>query len=156
MNSDLTKIVYMPKISGLKNIEIVATNKGIKSLQFIDYNDIKNNMNVNNIHIDNAIKWLDSYFDGCVDLKLPNLDINLTAVQSAIMNIKYGDVCCYADVMDNSKMARVVGNVCRNNPILLMIPCHRVISKNGSVNYIGGADLKIWLLDFERGNILSK
>ena len=39
------------------------------------------------------------------------------------------------------------------NPIMLIIPCHRVIGSNGTlVGYAGGLDIKEWLLEHEKGH----
>ena len=49
---------------------------------------------------------------------------------------------------------RPVGNACRNNPLQLLIPCHRVIKSNGELGgYGGGIQLKKDLLKFERTNL---
>ena len=40
------------------------------------------------------------------------------------------------------KYARSVGNSCKNNPILIIIPCHRIIAKSGKVLYVGETDNK--------------
>ena len=48
---------------------------------------------------------------------------------------------------------RAVGNACGKNPILLLIPCHRVIASNGELtgfSALGGTDTKKKLLDHEK------
>ena len=50
----------------------------------------------------------------------------------------------------NSKAVRAVGTAIGKNPIMIFIPCHRVIGINGSmVGYAGGLLNKIWLLEHE-------
>lgn len=56
-----------------------------------------------------------------------------------------------AVVSENPKAQRAVGTVMRKNPIALIVPCHRVIRSNQTIgNYNGGADIKEWLLDYEK------
>ena len=53
----------------------------------------------------------------------------------------------------NPKACRAVGAANSRNPIWIMIPCHRVIGKDGSLTgYAGGLDKKSFLLDLERKN----
>jgi len=53
--------------------------------------------------------------------------------------------------MNNKKAVRAVGAANGANPIAIVIPCHRVIGKNGSLTgYAGGLHRKAWLLNFEQ------
>jgi methylated-DNA-[protein]-cysteine S-methyltransferase len=48
---------------------------------------------------------------------------------------------------------RSVGTALNRNPIPLFIPCHRVVGKNGTLSgYVGGTELKKWLLSMEKNN----
>jgi methylated-DNA-[protein]-cysteine S-methyltransferase len=71
-----------------------------------------------------------------------------------LLQIPYGETRSYADIafeIDKSKAFRAVGMANNRNPIGIIIPCHRVIGKNGSlVGYAGGLQYKQKLLDFER------
>lgn len=74
----------------------------------------------------------------------------------ALLNIPYGQTACYseqAQKMNNPKAVRAVGAANGANPISIIIPCHRVIGKNGSLTgYAGGLSRKQWLLDFKKTN----
>jgi methylated-DNA-[protein]-cysteine S-methyltransferase len=74
-------------------------------------------------------------------------------VWKAISDIPYGETRTYAEVagMVGSPGAfRAVGQASRRNPILIMIPCHRVVgSKGGLTGYAGGLALKGTLLGME-------
>lgn len=74
-------------------------------------------------------------------------------VWSALMTIPYGKTKSYdeiAKLINNPKSCRAVGNANRNNPISLIVPCHRVVRKNGALGgYNGGIEVKKWLLEFE-------
>ncbi len=71
----------------------------------------------------------------------------------ALLQIPYGETRYYsqqAELMNNKKAVRAVGAANGANPIAIVIPCHRVIGKNGSLTgYAGGLHRKEWLLNFE-------
>lgn len=74
-------------------------------------------------------------------------------VWAALQSIPYGQTRTYGDIaaqIGNPKATRAVGMACNKNPILLVIPCHRVIGKNGSLTGFGaGLELKEALLNLE-------
>lgn len=76
-------------------------------------------------------------------------------VWRALLEIPYGGVCSYSDIAEkigSPKAARAVGMANHVNPIPIIVPCHRVIGKNGKpVGYAGGLDMKTWLLELEKG-----
>ncbi|MBN4055392.1 methylated-DNA--[protein]-cysteine S-methyltransferase, partial [bacterium AH-315-K03] len=76
------------------------------------------------------------------------------AVWSSLRRIPYGETWSYADVanyMNKPTATRAVGAANGQNPISIVVPCHRVIGKNGSLTgYAGGLDRKAWLLQHER------
>ncbi|PNB66273.1 cysteine methyltransferase, partial [Pseudomonas sp. FW305-BF6] len=56
-----------------------------------------------------------------------------------------------ADIINNPKAVRAVGSAIGKNPLLITIPCHRVIGKNGTLTgYRGGLDMKKMLLKMEQ------
>lgn len=74
-------------------------------------------------------------------------------VWSALCDIPFGETISYQELARRTgdiKAMRAVGAANGRNPIALIIPCHRVIGKNGSLTgYGGGLALKRALLDFE-------
>ena len=101
-------------------------------------------------------KWLDIYFSG----KNPNF-IPKYKIKSSI---EYGKVVTYNDISKiiagkrglKRMSAQAVGGAVGSNPICIIIPCHRVVGKNGSLTgYGGGIKNKIELLKLE-GNDMSK
>ena len=74
-------------------------------------------------------------------------------VWNALCEIPYGETRTYGEIAEKigkPKAARAVGMACHHNPIWVMIPCHRVIGKNGSLTgYAGGLDKKKALLEIE-------
>lgn len=74
-------------------------------------------------------------------------------VWMALQKIPYGATASYGELakeIGNPKGARAVGLANNRNPISIIIPCHRVIGKNGKlVGYGGGLENKVFLLDLE-------
>ncbi|XCP86408.1 methylated-DNA--[protein]-cysteine S-methyltransferase [Roseburia hominis] len=79
------------------------------------------------------------------------------AVWRALRTIPYGETRCYSEIaqmVGNPKACRAVGMANNRNPIIILIPCHRVVGKNGSlVGYAGGLDIKEKLLELEGARI---
>ena len=75
-------------------------------------------------------------------------------VWNELLKILYGETCSYKDIairINNEKGVRAVGMANHNNPIAIIVPCHRVIGKNGKlVGYAGGIDIKSKLLEIEK------
>ncbi|NLP35021.1 MAG: methylated-DNA--[protein]-cysteine S-methyltransferase [Clostridiales bacterium] len=78
-------------------------------------------------------------------------------VWNVLQTIPYGETRSYGQVAvqaGNPKASRAVGMANNRNPILIMIPCHRVIGADGSLTgYGGGLDLKEHLLNLEREGV---
>jgi len=73
-----------------------------------------------------------------------------------LLEIPYGETRTYseiAEIIGRPKAVRAVGSACGSNPIPFLIPCHRVIGKDGSLTgYAGGIENKKFLLEFEKRN----
>lgn len=74
-------------------------------------------------------------------------------VWDVLCKIPYGEHVSYAYeavLLGNERATRAVANANGKNPIAILIPCHRVISSNGSIGgYSGGVDKKEFLLRLE-------
>lgn len=105
-----------------------------------------------------AAEQLEAYFAGTrqrFDLELaPDATPFQEKVLAALMDIPYGETRSYLDiarVVGNPKAVRAVGGANGNNPLPIVIPCHRVVGSNGSLTgFGGGIDTKRFLLDLER------
>ena len=77
-------------------------------------------------------------------------------VWHALTEIPYGEVRSYSQIAEkigSPKAARAVGMANHVNPVPVIVPCHRVIGKNGKpVGYAGGLDMKARLLEIEERN----
>ncbi len=75
------------------------------------------------------------------------------AVWNQLLEIPYGHTTTYsaiAEKLNNPQAVRAVGLANRNNPIAIVVPCHRVIAKNGDLQgYFYGLDMKRQLLEIE-------
>jgi len=105
-----------------------------------------------------AARQLAEYFAGTrrdFDLPLkPEGTPFQRAVWEALRTIPYGQTRSYADIaaqVGNPKGCRAVGMANHRNPIAILIPCHRVVGKNGALTgYAGGLDVKEKLLSLEK------
>lgn len=75
-------------------------------------------------------------------------------VWRSLLKIPYGQTICYSEQasrIGDIKKARAVGMANGKNPISIIVPCHRVIGKDGTLTgYTGGLDKKVFLLNFEK------
>ena len=73
-------------------------------------------------------------------------------VWRVLLEIPYGETVSYSEIAERigkPTAVRAVGTACGSNPIPFIIPCHRVISKSGSLTgYAGGIENKKILLEF--------
>ena len=107
--------------------------------------------------IENCIDQLSSYFSG--NLKNFNLPLGFAGtdfqirVWEALLTIPYGKLVSYTDLsimMGDLKAIRAVASANGANSISIIIPCHRIIGKNGDeVGYAGGIKEKKMLIALE-------
>ena len=117
-----------------------------------------------NIEIfENTKNWLDKYFKGQKpDIK--ELPVKLSGstfrqhIYKILCQIPYGETSTYSEIANKiatetgiqNMSAQAIGNAVGHNPILIIIPCHRVIGKNGSLTgYAAGIEIKRKLLRLE-------
>lgn len=108
-------------------------------------------------------RWLDIYFSGNNPDFTPKLKLEASkfrlAVWNILLKIPYGQTTTYGEIAkaiaEQKGLAKIsaqaVGGAVGYNPVSIIIPCHRVIGKNGNLTgYAGGLDLKRILLDNEK------
>jgi methylated-DNA-[protein]-cysteine S-methyltransferase len=105
-----------------------------------------------------AIAQLSSYFDGTLqrfELKLaPRGTPFQLAVWQKLLEVAYGETISYGELarrVGNPRASRAVGAANGQNPLPIVVPCHRVIGQQGKLTgYGGGLPIKELLLDLER------
>lgn len=105
-----------------------------------------------------AVEQFERYFKG--ELKTFSLPISAKGTEfqqkvwDALTRIPYGETWSYLDIANsigNPKSVRAVGAANGKNPISIIVPCHRVIGKDGSLTgYAGGVERKKALLALEQ------
>lgn len=113
-----------------------------------------------------AKKWLDIYFSGEQPDFTPPLHPSGTTFQQKVwqilLQIPYGQTITYSDIAtrlaEQKNLARMsaqaVGGAVGHNKISIIIPCHRVVGKSGSLTgYAGGINKKIRLLELEKADM---
>jgi methylated-DNA-[protein]-cysteine S-methyltransferase len=137
-------------------IKIVANNEAIVALDFVYKRSKENENDV----IRQCKIQLDEYFKGIRKEFDVNIEVNGTEFQKMVWQelkrIPYGQVRSYKDIavaIGNEKAVRAVGGANNKNKIAIIIPCHRVVGKDGSLTgYAGGLWRKKWLLEHEERN----
>lgn len=73
-------------------------------------------------------------------------------VVESLLKVKPGDTTTYYQIGAeiNSRAFRAIGNVCKSNPLPLIIPCHRVLRKNGEIGGFMGKTDKVWETDIKK------
>lgn len=147
-----------------------ATEEGVCLLEFVDrrmleteFKDLQRHLNGTivtgeNEHTKQAKQQLEEYFAGTrkhftVSLHTPGTAFQ-TQVWDVLKTIPYGETTSYqaqAERIGNPKAVRAVASANGCNRVSIIIPCHRVIGKNGMLTgYGGGLERKHWLLEHER------
>ncbi len=136
---------------GSQNEPIDELKKWVKK-KFKTGNLIENDENLSTY-----VSELKDYVDGNKKEFTSNFDLRGTPFQidvwNALCSIPYGETKCYSDIakkIGNPKAVRAVGTAIGSNPIAVIIPCHRVLGKDGSLTgYSGGLPVKEKLLQLE-------
>ncbi|BAH05146.1 methylated-DNA--[protein]-cysteine S-methyltransferase [Clostridium kluyveri] len=144
--------------SPIGTMKIDSDDIGINSIVFLNYEPEITTNNNYSIHIKNCITQLDEYFRGTRKNFSIKLHISGTPfrekVWKELLKIPYGHTCSYYDIansINNKNAVRAVGGANHHNKISIIIPCHRVIGKDGNLTgYGGGLWRKKWLLEHEQ------
>jgi methylated-DNA-[protein]-cysteine S-methyltransferase len=108
--------------------------------------------------LDQARRELDAYFEGKLHRFSVPVDWRLSRgftskVLHQVARIPYGETVSYGDVArraGNPRAFRAAGTACGQNPVPLIVPCHRVVQASGTPgNYGGGPEMKRALLSLE-------
>lgn len=137
---------------GLSRCEILSSDLVVETSH--------SNMSAADSILQRATAELRAYING--NLKVFSVPLDLSALKpfqkkvlAAVQQIPRGETRTYAQVaaqVRQPKAARAVGNALAHNPLMLFIPCHRVIGSDGTLHGFSapqGLELKTWLLEHE-------
>lgn len=139
--------------SPLGNLKITAGDQGISGIAYTEEAVCRTDDPL----LKKAEVQLKEYFEGRrKKFDLP-LDLKGTEFQKrvwqALLEIPWGETRSYSDIAaaaGNAKAVRAAGMANHVNPVVIVVPCHRVIGKNGSLTgYGGGLERKQFLLNLE-------
>lgn len=166
MENILSKIIE----TALGPIRLSAIAKGLTEVEFIGNSpashDIPAEADIQGKEAAAVLKQaeiqLKEYFEG----RRKDFDLPLAArgtefqmrVWKELQKIPYGETRTYGEIAEaigRPKAARAIGGANNRNPLSIIVPCHRVVGKNGDlVGYASGLDLKEKLLKLEKtGNL---
>ncbi|HML80677.1 MULTISPECIES: methylated-DNA--[protein]-cysteine S-methyltransferase [Thiomonas] len=143
--------------SPLGALQLTAVEDGLTALSFLD--DAKPPTAADTPLLQRAREQLQAYFSGdaiTFDLPLrPQGTPFQQAVWRALQTVPYGQTISYALLAQRlglpASHARAVGAAVGRNPLLIIVPCHRIIGHDGSsTGYAAGLPRKQALLDLER------
>jgi len=138
-------------------LSIEAGDDGVFGLSFADQGPSRAGISARSrAHVDAAAEALSDYFAGRPP-RTPVLDLRGTpfqlAVWSALCEIPFGEVRTYGEIarlLGRAGGARAIGGASHENPVAILVPCHRVVQAGGGLGgYGGGVGLKRWLLAHE-------
>jgi methylated-DNA-[protein]-cysteine S-methyltransferase len=109
--------------------------------------------------LDRTLRELDEYFDGRRRRFTTRIDWQLIPagfsrrVLEETARIPYGSVSTYGEVANRAgsrRAARAAGNALHDNPVPVVVPCHRVVPSSGGIGQYGGSEWrKEYLLSLE-------
>ena len=151
--------------SPVGSLIIAASDKGIAYIGWNkdDIGDLAQKLKLQPVEelsplLSQCIKQLGEYFDGTRrEFSLP-LHVTGTEYQlkawDELQKIPYGETISYGEQatrLGNPKGARAVAQANHNNPVSIVVPCHRVINADGTLGgYASGTDIKQELLSLEK------
>jgi methylated-DNA-[protein]-cysteine S-methyltransferase len=165
--AELADVTYSEIESPLGTWLAAMTDRGLVRIAFTDtFDDVLEELSERisprvlkvPARFDSLRREFDEYFEGKrrdfdVDLDWRLVDGFNRRVLKATAKIPYGKMSTYktmATQAGSPRAARAAGNALHNNPIPLVVPCHRVIGSSGSlVGYGGGLPMKEFLLKLE-------
>lgn len=159
MSNDTVYYTYTPTPHG--TILIAGTEMGLYAVNFQDGAHpmpLGNEWQKDASMLRDASDQLQAYFDG----DLTEFDVRLNPVSTdfqrrvwdELCTIPYGETVSYATIaerLDQPTATRAVASANAQNPIAILIPCHRVIGSDGALRgYAGGIEIKAELLALEQ------
>jgi methylated-DNA-[protein]-cysteine S-methyltransferase len=156
------------KVPVLKRYLVIAKNeKGICEISFSGnekqfvkrlYKKYRVEAKYSLIRLKNEVQQIQEYYNG--ERKKFNFSLSIKGTEfqkrvwHEISKVPYGETISYSNLakkIKNRNAVRAVGSACGKTPVPIVVPCHRVISNNGSIGgFGGGIDLKVKMLEMEK------
>lgn len=144
--------------SPLGDLYLTASDRGLTGIYFSSkFQDGAGDSLPAKAVLDQAVLELAEYF--ALKRRRFNIPLDLkgTAFQRkvwrALLKVPFGETVAYKDIarrIKSPKAVRAVGSANGKNPLCIVVPCHRVISSDGSIGgYSGGLSVKKKLLAYE-------
>jgi methylated-DNA-[protein]-cysteine S-methyltransferase len=162
----MTVTYYTHMDSPVGKLFLAGRQDGLTEIRFENENHLRSmgrEKEETQIPFREAIRQLKAYFAG--ELKVFNLPLKpegtpfQLAVWQALQEIPYGETLTYGELalrIHRPKACRAVGAANGQNPLSIVIPCHRVIGSGGRLTgYGGGLKAKAYLLTLESNGALS-
>jgi len=173
------RLAYHVMTSPVGLLFVAASPRGLRHVGFMDRKSIKRMIAVFSgtqtdlewgaslLELKPVVDSLEGYFCGALDRVDVPLDVEGSPLQIAVWKelsrIPYGETRTYGEIaraIGQPRAARAIGTACNQNPVPIVVPCHRVIGANGALTgYAGGVSRKKWLLKHEarfRGKVESE
>ena len=160
-----TEIVYGFAECKFGTIVVASTSKGVCDLQFLGYNkmevihELASHWGVytpttqDDMMADTVKRIIFDGYDKEIDIDLHGTEFQLK-VWKEVMKVQKGETISYQELAERigePKAVRAVASAVAQNPIAMLVPCHRIIHKDGTLGeYHWGRDLKKQLLDWEK------
>jgi methylated-DNA-[protein]-cysteine S-methyltransferase len=165
----LIDVAYSVVDSPVGRLFVASTRRGLVRLEFLDdrlddiLDELAGALSPRVLEdargTETARRQLDAYFEGRIHGFRMRVDWSLTPagfsrrVLEATAAIPYGAVSTYRDVAGRAgspRAARAAGNALHDNPIPIVVPCHRVVPSGGGIGKYGGQEWrKAYLLHLE-------
>ena len=163
--------LYLTKVNSPVGLLVLGcTDKGVSLVDYFSYEKVSKSLSEmlkrrplkmefkKTLLLEKLQDQLENYF--LKELKTFNLPLDPIGsdfqkkVWNILGQIPFGETLSYSEqakIFGNEKALRAVASANGKNKISILLPCHRVIGKNGSLTgYAGGLDKKSWLLRHER------
>lgn len=135
-------------------VEIGCSETGVAALNFVDA--VRHPIALSS-HLTAVSEQISAYFAGTLTTFDLPLDLRGTEFQrrvwAQLLTVPYGQTATYLEIalaLENAQSVRAVGAANGQNPVALVVPCHRIIGSDGKlIGYGGGLWRKEWLLRHE-------
>ena len=163
------RLAYHMMASPIGLLFLARTSRGVRYVEFMDRKSLKRMIashapanpeatwEPSLLELKSVVEQLEMYFNG----SLHEFEVALDAVGTefqhkvwkALAKVPFGETRSYGQIataIGQPKATRAVGLANNQNPVAIVVPCHRVVGSDGSLaGYAGGATRKRWLLDHE-------